>query len=555
MGWPSQCSEMASRGSRSASRDAREEEAIVLPKLQVLWVASKHEAQRSESTASGRVTASQGIRGRPDDNGLSVIKQLKTHIDPAAVQTNFERPNSTTTSALDRSGSRHGKHEQQQEGRPRVQTWPSVQYRLWMDVSNLPLNTDNMRQLRRTQSSARKRNRTLHQQENIVSPLTKQSALKVTGLPRPRERQGGGGGGGEAGWCDRVNGGSKFVVGPPEKWRVASSRAGQRTDHLQEGVKERGEFKGISEFSKRDGLEMNRDRGLDQEAHKLKIGFPGLPSRLGRNSLDIFLNNTREAAPNTTPRIPSPTINKKTNGETATSAAIATRVEARTRANEETATSTTIAIPVEARARARTKSPFISKSNKDTTTSSSITQQVKVESSDINMSHREVALFPKVEPIIKSPSVSKDTRDTAITTSTALDAIHNSWRKALKLRSRVRNLEGQRHNRSGWKAGQKTGQLWGMSSRREDTNEEQSGDGTVSRLERSVQKKQGRTPKKQLSFAIPHTTSSSLGTRKEGRERETASAAKGSGGGDVGLSLPAARLQDAYHIINYISIQ
>ena len=136
--------------------------------------------------------------------------------------------------------------------RQRTVTWPSLQYKLWIDTSNLSFHRLGLTMRPFSQAlPSRRCSRNLSKQsaqQKISSSCGKQVGSERAGLSKED---------------------TQIVVGSPEKWRVSSS-------HVTRRATESGN--------------PSRQNTIPREL----VSFPRLPSRMGRNSLESFLDNSKE---------------------------------------------------------------------------------------------------------------------------------------------------------------------------------------------------------------------------------------------------------------------
>ena len=139
--------------------------------------------------------------------------------------------------------------------RLRTVTWPSLKYKEWMDASFLSFH--------RLSSNYRVISSMMGQEEGGAHsrhPLSEQR----------RNLTSSSGAGGEAkSSSSNINNEDEFVVGAPEKWHVSSSHVKKARSCRQ--------------------LDEAKSRGINDDSRAKVIELPRLPSRLGRNSLQSFL--------------------------------------------------------------------------------------------------------------------------------------------------------------------------------------------------------------------------------------------------------------------------
>lgn len=146
------------------------------------------------------------------------------------------------------------KHQQTftHPARPKTVTWPSLQYKVWVDTSNLSFH--------RLGATGRPMSRTCSSRQ-CERNFTKQNAQRVIGIGNGRATQ--------------LNGDTEFVIGSPEKWHVSLSHVNK-----------------ISTV----GASTTQRIMLDPTKRKNPMSsdsFSRLPSRMGRNSLNCFLDNSK----------------------------------------------------------------------------------------------------------------------------------------------------------------------------------------------------------------------------------------------------------------------
>lgn len=161
--------------------------------------------------------------------------------------------------------------------RARIQTWPSLQYKVWLDTSNLSLhrlNTINRPMGRVSTTQQGNRNFSQSNLPSAQQELTKWSsdANKSSTLSAgPGEKETG------AIKASLLDSTDELIVGSPEKWHVVSSHV--LTDTYT---------KGTLQNYPRDNSARPRPRG---NRYTGRIEYPRLPSRMGRNTFDSFLDN------------------------------------------------------------------------------------------------------------------------------------------------------------------------------------------------------------------------------------------------------------------------
>lgn len=139
--------------------------------------------------------------------------------------------------------------------RPRTVTWPSLQYKVWVDSSNLSfhrLNATNrpVSQIRSSRQCERN--------------FTKQQVIALS-----RGKRIG------SGRASLLTEDTEFVIGSPEKWHVSLSHVNKVSTGGASNAQRR-----ILDPTKRSDMPTTG------------VNFPRLPSRMGRNSLDCFLDNS-----------------------------------------------------------------------------------------------------------------------------------------------------------------------------------------------------------------------------------------------------------------------
>ncbi len=133
-------------------------------------------------------------------------------------------------------------------GHPRLQTWPSLQYKMWLDTSNLSLYR-------------------LTADNRIARPCSRQQINRASIRDTPRRIR-------NNGREDSNN----LTVGSPEKWQVNSSQA-HRPEPRNTCLE------AIADTNR----DLNGDPGTP-----IALTMPRLPSRMGRNSLNHFLENLND---------------------------------------------------------------------------------------------------------------------------------------------------------------------------------------------------------------------------------------------------------------------
>jgi hypothetical protein len=137
--------------------------------------------------------------------------------------------------------------------RQRTVTWPSLQYKVWIDTSNLSFHKLDFSN--RPSCSPRQCARVLSRQDTRKTVNSSHGRRIGSALLNKLED-------------------TEFVIGSPEKWCVSSSHVRKGSDIA---VK-RAEF----DYTRREKLT------------KPTSGIPRLPSRMGKNSLNSFLNTSKE---------------------------------------------------------------------------------------------------------------------------------------------------------------------------------------------------------------------------------------------------------------------
>lgn len=240
---------------------------VVLPKLQVLSTSQTPAAHTPTPEADPPVCMPKLAREASQEVLVTAvtatIRELELEIEP---RTQFNsngtraeqlkgrmRPEISSRDPEDQKAKRRFDHPE----RMRTVTWPALQYKLWIDTSNL----------------------SLHRLNTTERPMTTAHSLK--------------GQSGRAAQAERMtasssrkgtrNGRSDFphVEGSfPEMWHVKSSHC-----HVN-----KSRDRGLTPSRKRDSTKTEL---IDGKRPTSRDNFPRLPSRLGRNSLDGFLNNSR----------------------------------------------------------------------------------------------------------------------------------------------------------------------------------------------------------------------------------------------------------------------
>lgn len=316
---------LASVSARATPRSRRDVDTpgpinIVLPKIQVLSSASGSRPCSTQPPSapshgfsqSQRASKLTGKEFKTDERlqlVTAAVQDLELRIEPrvgneqrlTALCMSAEEANSKAETpwrmSVGKTGAcrqdDHWKSGSRRERHPRMLTWPALQYKLWVDSSNLSLHRlSSDRRVVANHTRSRRQQQDWTPANNLsLSPIIKSSTERVlesaAGSRRTRHKGG------------NLNEQAKLVVGSPEKWMVDSSLVGHHV-HPRESSSI-GDTKRMSPDFVGEELEGNeREMGVPT--------FPRLPSRLGRNSLGCFLDNAgaRLANLQVQPRLKSP---------------------------------------------------------------------------------------------------------------------------------------------------------------------------------------------------------------------------------------------------------
>lgn len=272
--------------------------AIILPKLQVLPQSVRDtETEPGQVSftpqASSRVLEGQRLTSKSGEHEgpvTAVVKDLELSFKPGSLSRT--RAGNFTAAAVDSSrleeplvsqagqdphwlnaGASTGLGIKQrenwipvpQERHSHVSTWPALQHRLWVDASNLPLSNPSRYQLNTDRRRFENRPLSMRSRRKDQMPTSQEQchqkkAAQKLALPAR--------GGGKS-FESRLSEEAELVIGSPEKWRVGSS-------HIRRTHRGDGESVNFAEvkFLKESG------------------DLPRLPSRLGRNSLDLYIHSS-----------------------------------------------------------------------------------------------------------------------------------------------------------------------------------------------------------------------------------------------------------------------
>lgn len=255
------------------NRSRRDTPGLVLPKVQMLSTNRSSSAQspkQEDPVSSDLVNNIQKLPGslpgkqfsydRSEALVTATIRELELDIEPRAKNPGFSRMASERQIRLDKASQnrylekkvskeeQNGRRTFNHPERLRTVTWPSLQYKLWIDTSNLSLHRLNI--ARRPVS---------------ITHSSSQSNRNFGGSSASSSRQ-------RTGNDFR----HKNAVDYPEHWHVNSS-------HVSRGLS--------SHAIRREGFAKNEF--IDGKRPTSRVRFPRLPSRMGRNSLEGFLSNSK----------------------------------------------------------------------------------------------------------------------------------------------------------------------------------------------------------------------------------------------------------------------
>ena len=285
----------------SISARATPKPAIVLPKIQLLQGSSEDDAQKSntaglqphECFAPGHTENAQRLMEcqpsfRPTDGLITAaVKDLELHFQPGKSPeeprianikdyTNAEAYGSPKVSTKSRQQIGKWLHiSADRQKHPKTLTWPSLQYKLWVDVSNLP--PSNLPRCSVNLDTTRNKNSTSKLPERVTSRQGERvmSAKWSTQLSD------------KVNLSNRLEEDGVLFVGVPETWRVETSHVGQQ------------KYRHKSHDFASPGADTTEGIGYGSGATaRSDINLPRLSSRLGTsNSLSRYIDNSSSLGP------------------------------------------------------------------------------------------------------------------------------------------------------------------------------------------------------------------------------------------------------------------
>lgn len=261
---------------------------IVLPKVRVL--STNHTPAAQSPTPEDPVLPNPPVYTKlprkefnPNENEVitAAIRELELDIEPKTKNTHFNLRDSTKFTRIadeqlqcqrilekgsqDRNLGKKTSKEERKEKRTfshperlRTVTWPSLQYKLWIDASNLSLH-----RLNTTGRPGRPVGLTRSSRQSD----TKQGVQRVsTSSSGKRTRNGS---------LNFHHKDTDLTIGYPEQWHISSS-------HVNRGLTPG------ANASRRDPM-----KNVDGKRSAGRVDFTRLPSRMGRSSLESFLSNSK----------------------------------------------------------------------------------------------------------------------------------------------------------------------------------------------------------------------------------------------------------------------